>query len=149
MSHFSRVPMNLLYPELYKSDTTNYNGVDDVPSVKLDPSFRAPAHAEYRDQLFRRYPDGALDLPNAILLVLEVVYKAKAGSPLNEQECLIMSCCFPHAAEGRVPQFDGHAAKGEARSRFRLSDAEVRAVSMGVAHTLAASHEHALFGFKG
>lgn len=154
-SNLPRVPMTLLYPELFKSQSgsavgsTDYRSSESVPKIELEPEYRAPTHELYRDQLFRRYPNGNLDLPAAIMLVLDVVYRMKAGGPLNDQECLIISACFPHAAEGRVPQFDGRSAKSEARSRFRLSDNEVAAISMGVAHTLAAQHEHVLLGFKG
>lgn len=156
MSQFPRIPMTIQHPEFFSKSAsasaiglTDYPGVDDVSTVKVEPAYRSVSHDTYRDQLFRRYPDGHLDLPNAIRIVLEVVYKAKDGGPLNEQECLMLSCCFPHAAEGRVPSFDGPTAKGEARSRFRLSDEEVGAISAGVAHTLAICHEHMLLGFKG
>lgn len=146
-SHLPRVPMTLLYPELFKS--VNHQFTEDVPRVELESEYRAPVHDMNRDQLFRRYPNGHLDLPAAILLVLDVVYKMKSGSPLNDQECLIVSACFPHAAEGRVPEFEGGAARSEAKTRFRLSDNEVTAVAMGVAQTLAMQHEHVLLGFKG
>lgn len=147
-SHLPRVPLRFQYPDFYKSETTNYSSPESVPSVELRPEARSPLQDGYRDQLFRRYPDGYLDLGAAVSLVLDVLYKLKGGSPLNDQECLIVSSCFPHAAEGRVPQFSGGAAKSEARSRFRLSDAEVASISAGVAQQLVAAHEYLLFGIK-
>lgn len=109
MSHFPRIPVRFLNQnnELLKSMEVLSGGhagggtdyvpeqlAGQVPSGVVS-SYNAPVNRENGNAVFRRYPNGDLDLENAKHIILDLLHLAKDKHPLTEMEKLILGCMLP------------------------------------------------------
>lgn len=79
------------------SGGTDWESEESVPSVPqgVQPQFRAPGDRNIGNVLFRRNPDGSLDLDAAMNVVVDMVHKTKDLLPLTELEMLTLGILFP------------------------------------------------------
>ena len=109
--HLPRLPLNLqkaLSGGTAEEELTNYqpSAPEIVPVVPVGvvSSYRAPSDRVNGNVVFRRYPDGSLDIPAAANCVIDMVHRVQESDNssgfLTNQEELILSVCFP-----RVFQF--------------------------------------------
>lgn len=76
------------------TDWTKTEEVSMVPEGVV-PQFRAPGDRNIGNVMFRREPDGTLDMENAKNLVVDMVHKVKDKSPLTSLEEIVLSVLFP------------------------------------------------------
>ena len=105
-THLPRLPINLqkaLSGGTADDELTNYK--QEAPeTVPVQPpgvvsSYRAPTDRVNGNQVFRRYPDGSLDIDYAANKVIDMVHRVKESDNssgfLTNQEELTLSVCFP------------------------------------------------------
>ena len=111
MSHFSRYPVRFIEynAELLKSmdggevlsggragEGTDYVETEFVPQAQtIVPQYRAPMDRVNGNELFRRYPNGDLDLDNAKHVIVDIIHKVKDKADLTELEKIVLGCFFP------------------------------------------------------
>lgn len=109
MSHFPRYPVRFLEgnSELLKSmgevlsggrpgEGTDYVPTETaVEASTIEQQYRAPMGRVNGNEVFRRYPNGDLDLDNAKHVVVDIIHKVKDKGDLTELEKLILGCLFP------------------------------------------------------
>lgn len=76
---------------------TDWETTEPVPKVPegVVPQFRAPGDRNIGNQLFRRNPDGSLDVDAAKHVVVDMVHKVKDGLPLTELEKMTLGIMMP------------------------------------------------------
>lgn len=76
---------------------TDWEPAESVPSVPggVVPQFRAPGDRNIGNVLFRRNPDGTLDVEAAKNLVVDMIHKVKDNLPLTELEKLTLGIMMP------------------------------------------------------
>jgi hypothetical protein len=109
MNNLPRLPVRYLADnsELLKSmevlsggqagQGTDYEPEDlaqEVPPGVVS-SFNAPVNRMNGNVVFRRLPNGDLDLENAKHIVVDLLHLVKDKQPLTEIEKLILGCMFP------------------------------------------------------
>lgn len=109
MSHFPRIPVRFLEQnnDLLKSMEVLSGGhagggTDYEPEVLAGqvapgvvPSYNAPINRENGNVVFRRYPNGELDVDNAKHIIVDLIHRVKDKQPLTEIEKMILGCMFP------------------------------------------------------
>ena len=106
--HLPRLPLNLqkaISGGSAEEELTNYkqNAPTNVPTYAsgVDSTFRAPMDRANGNVVFRRYPDGSLDIASAADKVLDMVHRVQengnSSAFLTNQEELILSVVFPTA----------------------------------------------------
>ena len=105
-THLPRIPINIqkaLSGGTAEDELSNYKQNDPV-AVPEYPSgvhatYNAPADRVNGNQVFRRYPDGSLDINTAANQVLDMVHRVQSSDNssafLTNQEELILSVVFP------------------------------------------------------
>lgn len=149
MSHFPKVPVRHIAgnQELLKSmtrdvgPTTEYTNPEDVPKAQMTPSYRTPIDRANGNVIFRRYPNGLLDVGYARDKVLEGLRCAKEGIPLNGAQEAALSVLFPGIFAFVAPALHNQVM----RVSLRITPAEGMAVAQAVAQLLEEQHEYKLF----
>ncbi len=153
MSHFPRVPLDRQYPDLYKGSMagtglTDHKTNQPVPTETYTPEYRAPADRVSGNVIFRRQLNGQIDLEAAVDVVTSAINQLKFKGPLNDMETRVLCACFPEAMRAILPDVDGRMSMHEAKSRLKVSEEEIRAISAGVAVRLMELHEWLRYGPK-
>ncbi len=153
MSHFPKIPMHLQNPDLFKaslagSAITNSSIQETVPSASTHSQYRTPPDRVNGNEVFRRLPNGQVDMLAAVDTCLAALNQLKFKGPLNDIECRILCACFPEAMKEVVPEMDGHMAAAECRSRLRVSEEEIRDIAALTSMKLMEMHQWLLFGLK-
>ena len=144
MSHLPRVPVQFLTQnqELLKSQesmaggapgATDYKQDQDAPVAIPEPQMRAPGDRNIGNLLFRRNPDGTLDVEAAKMVVVDIIHRAKDLLPLTEQEKIVLGCFFPMQFPGFIDQ---RLVKQITAVQLRLAPWEVMDVAMAVSSHL-------------
>lgn len=156
MSNYTRVPVHLLEAnqDLLKSQTGTAtsgpgwsgqrSGTDWRPGEVsahqvgpgVQPTYRTPPDRVSGNQLFRRRPNGALDMAHAKHLVLDALHRVQESGghdQLNSMEKVALSVLFPMSFD-YVP--DG-MANAVASVQLRLSPAETLSIRESVARHLS------------
>lgn len=156
MSNYTRMPVRFIdgNQDLLKSQTGTASpgpgwagqreGTDWRPGEEsavqvppgVSPSYRAPADRVNGNQLFRRYPNGLLDVEYAKHQVVNALHRVKESGghdQLNSLEKVSLSVLFP-ASFDYIPQ---GMAPAVASVQLRLSPTEVMMVREAVARHLA------------
>lgn len=148
MTHFPRVPLNMTYPDLYKSEpmsgaafTNNQIQAFDVTDGKMGPEYRTPENRVNGNEVFRRLPNGSIDMDAAVSRVLNAVSNLKFGNPMNDMDCTILVACFPEAVGNRIPGADVAVAKASIRTKLRVSELEISDIAALTALKLVELHE--------
>lgn len=107
MHNLPRLPVRFLQDnnELLKSmevlsggragEGTDYVPTEPELTARMEPQYRTPMDRVNGNEVFRRYPNGDLDLEAAKHVVVDVIHKVKDKSPLTELEKLILGCLYP------------------------------------------------------
>lgn len=143
-SNFPRFPVRFLAQnqELLKSQTnlagaelgaTDYDANESTPTAHMEPQFRAPGDRNLGNQLFRRNPDGSLDIEAAKMVVVDIIHKVKDGLALTELEKLAVGCCFPL----QFPYVDARLAKQLSAVQLKLTPWEMTLITAAVAEHLS------------
>lgn len=140
-SNFPRLPVRFLEQnqELLKSlythkdDHPNYEQTEDVPTAHMEPQFRAPGERNLGNLVFRRLPDGSLDIEAAKMVVVDIIHKIKDGLMPTELEKLVVGCCFPL----QFPYVDGRLAKQISAVQLKITPWEMAMVTQAVAEHLS------------
>jgi hypothetical protein len=152
MSHFPRRPVRFVEgnAELLKSMEPNIEGgqagatdlkiTEHASDAHMDPQFRAPTDRINGNEVFRRYPNGNLDLENAKHIVVDLLHKVKDKHPLTDLECLILGCFFPLM----FPLADAGLAEPMMRVQLRIAPWECLIVTQ-----LVADHLQSEMGYDG
>ncbi len=99
-----RIPLWLQNPEFAKSmfaamkGATDFQVTDKVESHPLiDPQYRTPADRNSGNVLFRRYPDGTLDVEYCKHEIIDALNLVRAVGPsgLNSTQQAALCCVFP------------------------------------------------------
>lgn len=114
---------------------TDYTQTESVAEAQcIDPQYRTPNGRVNGNELFRRNPNGDLDLDNAKHVVVDIIHKVKDKADLTELEKLVLGCFFPLM----FPFVDARLAEPLTRVQFRLAPWECAMVSQMVAAHLSA-----------
>jgi len=156
MTHLPRVPTLLQYPELYKSvplsgeTYTDYDhATDDVPrAVRDDSYYNCPTGRVNGNEMFRRLPNGMVDLPNAARLVCGALTQLKFGNPLNDMEVSMLIGCFPMLMATKFPDRDTDTEKSILKVKLRVSDQELAEIAMAASAKLMEMHEWLTFAIR-
>lgn len=101
---YSRIPIHLQSPEIAKAlsntidNSTDLKKLEKIPTERmLSPQYRTPTDRVNGNELFRRYPDGALDYEAAKHIVIDSLNKLKQLGPdgLTRLEQSVLCCLFP------------------------------------------------------
>jgi hypothetical protein len=115
---------------------TDWSETEHVASVPagVEPQFRAPGDRNIGNVLFRRHPDGSLDVDAAKHVVVDMVHKVKDKLPLTELEKITLGILFPMVFEFVDPRL----SESMMRVHLRLTPWEVALVNERVAAHLTA-----------
>lgn len=116
---------------------TDYELSESVPPV-TGPVCRVPDDRELGNVVFRRFPNGMLDLDHARDVVVDLIHKAADKSPLTPLECTILGCLYPSL----FPFVDSLLVDPTLRVTLRLSPWEVMTIQSAVAKHLAAEKNY-------
>lgn len=105
-NNFPRLPVRFITEnaELLKSQAalsgntasdTDYSNTESIPEAQMEPQFRAPRDRNLGNVLFRRNPDGSLEMENAKNIVVDCVHKAADKVPLTNLEELVLTAIYP------------------------------------------------------
>ncbi|NJL53706.1 hypothetical protein HC928_00275 [bacterium] len=61
----------------------------------MQPTFNAPVGRENGNHVFRRYPNGNIDIEDAKNTVVDIIVKVKDGLQITDLEKTILGCMFP------------------------------------------------------
>lgn len=156
MNNFPRLPVKFVEgnSDLLKSveassggcsGATDYSesATEPVLTAHMDPQYRTPMGRENGNVVFRRYPNGDLDLEAAKHIVVDILHKAKDKSPLTTLEELIVGCMFP----GLFAFVDSRIAGSIMDVQLRLAPWECDLITRMVsAHLLAETNYNAGMG---
>lgn len=143
MSNLPRIPVRFLEhnAELLKSQdpsdlrkSTDYTFTEDVGAMNMGPQYNAPQGRVLGNQLFRRYPNGMLDLDGAKHTVVDIIHKVKDQGPLTELEKLVLGCIFPLV----FPFVDGRLSESLTRVQLKLAPWEIDQIAHAVSAHLTA-----------
>lgn len=104
MSNLPRKPVRFIAEnqELLKSMSdmmptpmTDYKVNVDAPEAKMESAYRSPDGRVNGNELFRRYPDGTLDLDAAKHVVVDIINRVRDHGILTELEKVALTCIFP------------------------------------------------------
>lgn len=132
-----RVPVRYIKQneELLKSQsgpgmpTTDYREAQNVPESRPQPTYRRAADRPTGNVLFRRYPNGQLDVEYAKHKVIDAVHQYKNEAPLTPMQQAALQCCFPNMFN-YVPST---MLASMMRVNMRISPEEAAMVAMAVA----------------
>jgi len=154
MSHFPRLPVRFIAEnsELLKSQevglnkSIDYQLTESVPEARMEPQFRAPGDRNLGNVLFRRNPDGSLDVEAAKHVVVDMIHKVKDQMALTELEKLVLGILFPLAFDFVDPRL----AKPLTAVHLKLAPWEVMLIASKVsAHLIAEMNYNAGLGGGG
>ncbi len=115
--NLSKVPLNMRA----RMTTTQW----PVKNRPVGPQLQSPSR-NYGNGLFRRYPDGQVDIGWAKSVVDEGLRKSSAGIPLTENEALAVTSVFPSVRfEGLPPDIVAVKAFLKPTERVRIQKALV------------------------
>lgn len=117
----------------HKTEHPDHELTEDVPTVHMEPQFRAPGERNLGNQIFRRLPDGSLDVEAAKMVVVDIIHKLKDGLMPTELEKLVVGCFFPL----QFPFVDGRLAKQISAVQLKLTPWEMALVAQSVAEHLS------------
>lgn len=152
MSHLPRKPVRfiegnqeLLDVQKSVSGDQNQHHIDfkvteHAYEAHMAPSYRTPHDRENGNEMFRRYPNGTLDVEYAGMKVVEALHKARDGAPLTGVEQAALSCCFPSTFRF----VDSSVATSVSLVTLRLSPEEHAQISRYVANHLLKEMEFML-----
>lgn len=143
--NFPRLPVRFLAhnQELLKSQqsmagaelgATDYEVTESAPVAVPEPQFRAPGDRNLGNLLFRRFPNGMVDVENAKMVVVDIIHKVKDLVPLTELEHVVLGCFFP----GQFPYVAPGLVEQLSAVQLRLSPLEMSMISEAVAAHLSA-----------
>lgn len=125
---------------------TDWTADAPAPVGTMEPQFRAPGDRNLGNVLFRRNPDGTLDLDAAKNVVVDMVHKTKDLLPLTELEMLTLSILFPVVYTFVDPRLAGPMMA----VHLRLEPWEVEQIKQRVAaHLIAEMNYNAGLGGGG
>ena len=146
MSNLPRVPVRFipenaeLLDQMAKSNDAGQKiGATDyqansagVLNQEMTPVYRTPHDRENGNVLFRRYPDGTLDLEWAKHQVVDAIHKVRDGILPTSLEQAALSCCFP----GTFSYIDNSLVDSVRTVNLRITPMESMAVAVLVAKHL-------------
>lgn len=143
-ANFVRVPVRYIpqNQELLKA-LSNDGLREDAVAYKIDPSLttvQVPNHPVNLGQdapygrangnaIFRRYPDGRLDIEYAAMKVIDALHKAALPAPLNKEEQDALSCLFPSSFSYIDSAMIGHVMA----TSLRITQKEAAEIALHVA----------------
>lgn len=110
MSHLPRLPIRFIpeHAEFQKgmisdiespaggrAGATDWKATEPDLTAEMVPQFRAPGDRNIGNVLFRRNPDGTLDVEAAKNVVVDMIHKVKDKLPLTELEKLTLGIMMP------------------------------------------------------
>jgi hypothetical protein len=142
-NHFPRVPVRFVpqNADLVKSQDEHKPNFDahQHPVAQYPQgvvhSYRVPHDRNLGCELFRRYPDGSLDLESAKHTIVAVLHRVKDSGgvdQLNQQEKNALSILFPTAFDGVAPDMGAMMTV----TQLKISPAEAAAIRISVAQHL-------------
>lgn len=158
MSNYTRLPVRFIpgNQDLLKSQTgtaspgpgwagQRQGGTDWQPGDAsapvhppgVQPTYRTPPDRVINNQLFRRYPNGALDIEYAKHLVVDALHRVKDSGgvdQLNSLEKVALGVLFPMSFDFVAPNM----VESVATVQLRLAPAELLLIREAVARHLAA-----------
>lgn len=141
MNHFPRRPVRFVpqNEEMLKSlytrehdDHPDYRQTEDVPKAHMEPQYRTPPDRVMGNQMFRRYPDGTLDLEDCKHRVVDALRKVKDGLPPTSLEKVALSCIYPTL----FAYVDARLLSSVSAVQLRLSPWEITLIHQKVAEHL-------------
>lgn len=161
MSNYTRMPVRFIEAnqDLLKSQTGTASpgpgwagqreGTDWRPGEEsayqvppgVQPTYRTPPDRVNNNQLFRRYPNGSLDIEYAKHVVIDALHRVKDSGghdQLNTMEKVALSVLFPMSFD-YVPT---GMAPAVASVQLRLAPAELILIREAVARHLAAEADY-------
>lgn len=142
MTHFPRVPVRFIqqHDELLKSQTettlhksVDYKHTEEVPVARMEAQYNAPVGRVLGNQLFRRDPNGDLDIDAAKHVIVDIIHKVKDKGPLTELEKTAVGCIFPLM----FPFVDARLVGPLSRVQLRLAPWEMDLIARAVSAHLA------------
>lgn len=111
-----------------------------VPDFDMQGSYRAPHDRVNGNQMFRRYPDGTLDVEYAKHKVVDAIHKVRDGVALNGIEQCALSCCFPQ----NFSYIDPTCLESMRTVNLKISSHEAQIVATTVAIHLDKEYQYML-----
>lgn len=126
MNNFPRVPVRYvstndeLLKGQYAGSTlggTDYKKTESVPETAMVSQYRIPMDRVNGNEIFRRYPNGMLDIDYAAMKVVDAIHIVVNGGPLNAEQKTALSCLAPDS----FGYIDPGMAASVLRSTLRIS----------------------------
>jgi hypothetical protein len=113
-------------PSGNQSDDTDWKLTETPPTVPatIQPQFRAPMDRNIGNVLFRRNPDGSLDMDAAKHVVIDIIHRVKDQGPLTELDKVTLGVMFPTL----FAFVDPRLATSLMAVHLRLSEWEVQSI---------------------
>jgi len=144
MSQFTRKPVNLIEANEELLDiqkavaadmrhSTDFSGsLEDAYPAQMEPQYRTPTDRVNGAEMFRRYPDGQLDVDYAKHKVIDAVHRVRDGVALASLDQVALSCLFPHT----FSYVDSGMLASMRAVNLRISPEEAMKVAMVVSEHL-------------
>ena len=147
MNNFSRVPVRYVSTneDILKSEYagsklggTDYKQTDTVPETAMVSQYRYPADRVNGNEIFRRMPNGQLDIDYAAHKVIDAIHIVVNKGPLNAEQMTALSCLAPDTFQ----YIDPGMASSVLRATLRISVLECVEIMERVALHLAEEHAY-------
>lgn len=136
----SRMPVHMIErnQDLLKSQSlsggepgaTDYRPDLRVPEGEVArPRFSAAPARTFGNVLFRRYPDGTLDVQHAVDTIMDILRLHRDKSPLTDLQKMALGCVFPTVF---ATDMDEAMIESMRRVHLKLSPMEAVAIAMRV-----------------
>lgn len=120
-----------------ESGTTDAGVNETVPVARMEPSYRTAPDRISGNEMFRRYPNGMLDVDHAKHQVIDALHKVKDKGPLNSMEVVALSVLFPDLFADHFGVVDSATIDAVRRVQLKLHPEETMAIAAAVAGHLA------------
>lgn len=130
----SRLSKALEAPSGNRPGQTDLEIVEGAFQEDCSPKFRAPGDRNLGNVLFRRYPNGDLDLENGKHIVVDILHKMRDKLPLTDLERTVLGVFMPTL----FPFVDSALSPSLAAVHLRVTPDEIAAVNDLVALHLKA-----------
>jgi hypothetical protein len=139
--HRKPVWMNPANTEMLKSQASlsgsQPGATDHLPSDNIEipvvrsgaSSYNAPSNRENGNLIFRRYPDGSLELDAAKNVIVDIIHKVKSEGPLTDLEKVVLGVMFPEV----WATVDPNVIHDLMRVQLRITPAEASLICEAVA----------------
>lgn len=137
--NFPRVPVRFISTNDHLTQGTDYAGghtggtdythSNDVPLSTIQAQYRIAPDRVNGNEIFRRYPDGSLDIDYAAMKVVDAIHIVVNGGPLNSEQKVTLGCLAPDSFNF----FDRNMADHVLRTTLRISVLECVSIMERVA----------------